>query len=282
LRKLLRFKSTIRCSLLLLAIGTNTALASAPKQKLVVVGGGSRPEAATARFVEWAGGDSSKILVLTWASEFGPPDHYFDRLESEIKRHTRSEVIHGVTLDEIAANRSALVHQIQSATGVYFTGGDQNLIMDALERDAGTFPNDPLAQLLRSRYAAGVVFGGTSAGTAIMSTPMLAGPADLTVIDGKTVGTRDGLGLVPGVIFDQHFLAHGRLPRLLGLVQLHPKKLGLGIDECTALLIEDSRFAEVVGCNQVIAIQSSGPYGKLELDPLDVGVRYDILTRTRL
>jgi cyanophycinase len=47
-----------------------------------------------------------------------------------------------------------------------------------------------------------------------------------------------GLGMVPGVIVDQHFLARDRRDRLLGALQQHPRLVGLGIDEGTALVVK--------------------------------------------
>ena len=40
-----------------------------------------------------------------------------------------------------------------------------------------------------------------------------------------------GLGVLPGVIVDQHFQQRNRLGRLLGLIAQNPGLLGLGVDE---------------------------------------------------
>ena len=37
-------------------------------EKLVLLGGGPRPEAALARFVEWSGGSRGHVLIVSWAS----------------------------------------------------------------------------------------------------------------------------------------------------------------------------------------------------------------------
>ena len=64
---------------------------------------------------------------------------------------------------------------------------------------------------------------------------MITGGGDHTVLDGQKVEVRAGLGLLPGVILDQHFLKRQRQNRLFGLVLDHPRLLGVGVDEGTAL-----------------------------------------------
>ena len=158
---------------------------------------------------------------------------------------------------------------------MFFSGGDQNRVMDVL-KDA------ELLQALRARYAAGVPFGGTSAGTAIMSSPMITGEGDFTVIDAAQVEVREGLGLVPGVIFDQHFVRRQRQNRLFGLVLAQPELLGLGIDEDTALLVTDDREAEVLGRGPVLVVDGRARPGALVVEPLPAGARYDLEQRRRL
>ena len=81
--------------------------------------------------------------------------------------------------------------------------------------------------------------------------------------------TTTGLGLVPGLIIDQHFVARRRLSRLLSAVIDHPKKIGVGIGEATAIIVHGQRFA-VMGQNSVIVIDprtaklSSPAMGKLQ------------------
>jgi cyanophycinase len=65
-----------------------------------------------------------------------------------------------------------------------------------------------------------------------------------------------GLGLIRDVIIDQHFAERGRIGRLLGAVAQNPRVLGIGIDEDTAIVIEDRRF-EVVGCGAVYIVDGT-------------------------
>ena len=118
--------------------------------------------------------------------------------------------------------------------------------------------DETLLAAVRRRYEAGVVFGGTSAGTAIMSKTMITGEGDFTVMDGSKVGVRAGIGLLDGVIVDQHFVKRQRENRLFGLVLASPSDRGAGIDEDTALLVTGGRDAEVVGTGIVVLVDRAG------------------------
>ena len=129
-----------------------------------------------------------------------------------------------------------------------------------------------LLRALKKSYEDGVVFGGTSAGTAIMSDKMITGEGDFTVIDGKQVEISQGLGLLPDdVIVDQHFIKRQRQNRLFGLILQNRRMYGIGIDEGAALLILDNRYGEVVGTSQVMIVNSSKKNGALNIFLLKPG-----------
>ena len=65
--------------------------------------------------------------------------------------------------------------------------------------------------------------------------------------------TTAGLGLAPGLIIDQHFIARRRMNRLLSAVIDHPNHLGVGIGEATAIIVRGKNFT-VMGENSVIVI----------------------------
>jgi cyanophycinase len=246
--------------------------------RLVVVGGGERPPEAMARFVAWGGGASARLLVVPWAS--GEPQGSCDAILGELRSHAPREAVcapfaplssegRAERLD--APSRARFLEQLAAASGVFFTGGDQARILDVLA-------DTDLLRAVRARHAEGVVFGGTSAGAAAMSLRMITGDGDFTVIDGRRVVVREGLGLLPGVIVDQHFVKRSRENRLFGLVLLHPEERGVGIDEDTALLVTDGRHAEVVGKGPVLLVDAHGP-DRLEVTILRAGQSVDLLQR---
>ena len=59
-----------------------------------------------------------------------------------------------------------------------------------------------------------------------------------------------GLGMLPGVIVDQHFQQRNRLGRLLSLIAQNPSLLGLGVDEDTAGVVGPDHVMEVIGRGQ--------------------------------
>lgn len=243
--------------------------------RLVLFGGGAFPPEAVDRFLDGAGGKAARILFVTWAS--GSPKEEISEFENYLAPRKIPTVEVSPTTVTIHAQKREFLAQLSRATAVFFTGGDQNRTAEVLDREEG------LREAFKKRYAEGVVFGGTSAGTAIMSDIMLTGEGDFSVIDGSTVGVHRGLGLLPPtVIVDQHFIVRQRENRLFGLVLNHPGSLGLGVDEPSALVIDDSRFAQAFGPTYVMTVSPLGPRLSLEIGLLENGARYDLLERKRL
>jgi cyanophycinase len=224
-----------------------------------------------ARFVDWAGGPSgARLLVVPWATS--EPQESFEALRQDLAPFAPQAIEAAPARPLTAAGKTVFLGQLRRATGVFFTGGDQARIMDVL-RDA------ELMAAVRERYRAGVVFGGTSAGAAVMSERMITGEGDFTVIDAAKVEVRPGLGLLGGVIVDQHFVKRQRENRLFGLVLAHPEERGLGIDEDTALLVEDGR-AEVVGSSVVVLVDAGADKDTLQLRLVRPGQGF-LVARTR-
>lgn len=249
-----------------------SSLTADARERLVLLGGGTRPPEALSRFAEWSGGRRARILVVAWASS--EPTESFASLREDFAPYQPDRMDLAPSPPLGRGEKAELGRQIERATGVFFSGGDQGRIMDVL-RDA------PLLESLRARYAAGVAFGGTSAGTACMSSLMITGDGDFTVIDADRVGVRAGMGLLPNVILDQHFIKRQRQNRLFGLILRHPGWLGLGIDEGSAMLVRDNRHAEVVGQTPVMVVDGREERGALMVQLLQPGDRFDIRKRKR-
>lgn len=198
-------------------------------QRLLLVGGGPRPAQALERLNAWAGGSSSRLLIVTWASGHG--EDAYRSVAADLSQAGAGAVLRA---PDPEAGREAVLRELSRASGVFFTGGDQNKLMRAIE-------DLRLGPTLRELHKNGLPMGGTSAGTAIMSPVMIAGPHALSA----------GLGLLPGTIVDQHFLARDRRLRLIAAARRHAGLLGIGIDEGSALTVEDGRIAEAFGPSPV-------------------------------
>ena len=240
------------------------------QQRLMVVGGGNRPAEATKKFVEWSGGVKSKILVITWAT--ADEDTGFEGAKKSFLEANAGDVVHAMTKPIDAAKRAKLVDQIREATGIYFGGGDQNRIMDVLK-------DEELLKMIRAKYAAGTPVGGTSAGAAVLSDPMMTGEADLKILDGNKVGVRGGLGLIPDIMWDQHFLVRQRHNRLFGFIMQNPRYLGVGIDEDNAVLVSNGRDLRVLGKTAVMFIDGRGRNGAMTVNVLRTGSCYNLKKR---
>jgi cyanophycinase len=238
--------------------------------RLVLLGGGRAPAPALARFVEWAGGPRARILVLPWGAE-GARDGF------EAVRDTLRPLAPGVVEAAPSAPlrddaRAELRRRLERATGIFLAGGDQQRLLDVLA-------DDVVAAALRARYRDGVPVASSSAGTAALSTLAITGEGDFAVIDARQVGVRAGLGLLPGVILDQHFIRRQRENRLFSLVLAHPRLLGVGIDESAALLVRGGRHAEAVG-GPVMAVDG-GHRAELRIYLLNPGDTFDLEKRKR-
>jgi cyanophycinase len=249
---------------------TLAALPASATERLVAFGGGPPPAAAVARFVDWAGQRQADILVISWASESAQLA-YADFSE-EIQPFHPGRVEPAPTPAELSRSKAAFLAQLRRATGVFFTGGDQNRVMDVLA-------DSDLLPALRQRYHDGVVFGGTSAGTAILSHRMFTGRGNFDVVDPRAVEMREGLGLITQAVIDQHFFKRRRENRLFSTMLKGPEPLGLGIDEGGALAVVDGRYAQVLGPKSVMIVDAKAQPGKLTVQLLRSGETFDLVER---
>jgi len=175
----------------------------------------------------------------------------------------------------------------------------QSRIVDVFRpRGAAT----PAHDALMARFRDGAVVAGSSAGAAIMSDPMIAGGSTREALrlgaqqretsssdedDDAPSGVliEPGIGFLRHAIVDQHFLARGRIGRLIAaVVDLERFDLGFGIDENTALVVDGSVVAPV-GASGVIVVDEKGATRSasgvtgLGLHLLGTGDSFDIDTR---
>jgi cyanophycinase len=152
------------------------------------------------------------------------------------------------TTDRAQANRDEFIEPLKRATGVWFGGGRQWRIVDAYE---GTATWRAFHEVLRR----GGVIGGSSAGATIQGDYLARGNplGNWNII---AEGYERGFAFLPGVAIDQHFTQRGRSPDMQTLIQTFPQLLGIGIDESTALVVQQST-ASVMGKNAVYFFNTS-------------------------
>ena len=101
--------------------------------------------------------------------------------------------------------------------------------------------------------------GGTSAGASILAEHMIAFGTGGSTPKQRMSQLSVGLGLLQGVVIDQHFEQRNRYGRLLSLVAQSPSLLGIGVDEDTAAVIRDGDQLEVVGRGAVTVVDGAAP-----------------------
>ena len=95
------------------------------------------------------------------------------------------------------------------------------------------------ARRIHRAHDRGAVVAGTSAGASIMSQFMISMGDEGITPRQRTSQLTAGLGLLEGVIIDQHFDQRARYGRLMSMVAASPNLLGIGIDEDTAVEVHD-------------------------------------------
>jgi cyanophycinase len=139
---------------------------------------------------------------------------------------------------------------VEKASLIFFTGGDQLRITSIL---GGT----PLYAALKKKYEDGCIFVGTSAGASVMSDTMVTAGEDEESPKKWALNMAPGLGLIKGVIIDQHFAQRGRIGRLLVGVAENPQSIGVGIDEDTAIVVTRDGNLRVIGSSAVYIVDGS-------------------------
>ncbi|WP_436374818.1 cyanophycinase [Cytobacillus sp. BC1816] len=284
-------KKWIVFTLLLLLFGsTGTSEIHAKKNSedikgnLVIAGGalGSTNRDVYQKFIDLAGGtEQAKIGIIPAASGSLKSSYAFKKdllsygvMESSVEiLPVSSHDFSGTEEDESSWKKNSesreLAEKIEGMTGIWFVGGDQLKITDALLKKNGK--NSKTLDAIWKIYRDGAVLGGTSAGAAIMSDVMITGGDSLGGFNQEftnkersnssgeyaPVYIEKGLGFFQWGIVDQHFDERARLGRLAATaIKSKPRDLAYGVDENTAMIVN----------NQMQTIEVTGRSGVAVLD----------------
>lgn len=218
---------------------------------VLLIGGAEdkfRDKVILSSFAELTGGPDGHVVVISTASSLG-----------EVATATYRDLflslgigrVSGIHPEERAdANAAEAVELLTGATGVFLTGGNQSRLTQVV---AGT----RLADALANAHDRGVPIAGTSAGASALGAHMVAFGRPGPTPKNRMVHLAAGLGLVPGVVIDQHFEQRGRIGRLLALVAQSPALLGIGIDEDTCAVVGADRTISVLGRGAVTILDGA-------------------------
>lgn len=211
-----------------------------------LAGGGNLAPLTLQRFVEQAGGRGAPIVVVPFAGGAAEGDRHrqaFEALGAQV-----------TVLTGAAERREAELAAMRGANGLYFPGG----LVEKLLSDMG-----PFEAAARAAWLSGCVIGGSSAGAMAWGDRVIVrGEAEAVSAAGLDeakggAAIRPGLGLLSGTIVDPHFRERGRLHRLW-LAAGETGRLGLGLDEDTAVVVTGSGTVRVVGPGTVTLIRPEG------------------------
>ncbi len=240
---------------------------------LVIVGGGGMPPNLMEQFVALAGGPQSARLVYIPCAE----EDTVSSEQSMLDTWKNMGVLHTAlvhTKDRRQANADEVfLEPLKAATGIWFGGGRQWNLADSYY---GTQAHGLMKQVLQR----GGVIGGSSAGASIQAR-YLARATPIENFEIMAPGyERGGLGFIGGVAIDQHFTQRKRHRDMTQLVDRYPQLLGIGIDETTAIIVQQSR-ADVVGRGQVHFYDRTQPVvpGLPDFTALRAGEAYDLAAR---
>lgn len=201
------------------------------------------------KFISLAGGDRAEILIIPVASDYPEfaADVYMQAFRNmgvqnpRVLRATSRQDVFEAKADEL----------LDGVTGIIMTGGDQMRLVSIL---GGT----EFSQKMREKAKeTNIVVAGTSAGAAGMSSSMIVRGASTPHPHKNSVRLSPGLGLLKNIIIDQHFTERGRISRLITAVSYNPYNLGIGIDENTAIILDNEGVMEVIGEGAVTIVDGS-------------------------
>ncbi len=200
------------------------------------------------RFVELAGGINARIVIIAAASSYEDlVGRRYMALFTELGAAS-AEVLQA--RDRTEARHPLPAEQIANATGLFITGGDQLKLTALL---GGT----PLAEAIRRCHRDGGVIAGTSAGASVAPEHMLAYGGSGIAPRKAMMQFAPGLGLVTGLVVDQHFGARNRAGRLMTAIAYNPDLIGIGLDEDTAVQIDPDGHLTVIGRGSVMVVDGT-------------------------
>lgn len=227
-----------------------TASNGASNRTLIIIGGHEDKEGKKDILREVAhrirGG---KLVVTTVASH--EPEGYFESYQKAFDGLGVGQLEELDITERSEASLDRKVHMLDDAAGLFFTGGDQLKITSQIG-------DTPISHRIEEIYYSGGLIAGTSAGASVMCETMLVRGTARESYKIGDLHMAPGLGLIKNAIIDQHFAERGRMGRLLGAVAQNPRVLGIGIDEDTAIVVENESCFYVLGSGAVYVVDGAG------------------------
>lgn len=217
----MRTKYKLLTLVTILGLGLGISQSAQAQQTLLLVGGGNRPTKALQEWIQARPQTIPKVMIITWASA-GKKEQYETSITQDLKNIGVKDFLYSREVD--AGNKNQFLNELSLATHIFFSGGNQKLIMQTLQ-------DVELMKAVQDVYwKKAIPIAGTSAGTAVQAELMMVG-------DGQPL--EKGLGFLPKSVIDQHFFKRGREERLRQFMKQAPVNfVGLGVDEDGSILLK--------------------------------------------
>lgn len=218
-------------------------------KKIKEMEGESSDRVILPKIIEYAGGSESRIELLTCATNI--PDEVWEDYSDIFKKLGVDFIGNLFIRDKDVANKDETLKRIEKADMLLFSGGDQGNIGYSLK-------DTKAHELMMTRYLHdNIIIAGTSAGAMALSEEIILGDKEGYIYKKDDLMMGEGLGFLNQAIIDTHFTQRARMERLAEAIALYPEKVGIGVGEDTALVINDGNDCEVIGSGKVILIEGS-------------------------
>ena len=200
--------------------------------------------------VRESGGIDANIVIIPTASSI-PVEVGENYMTAFTKLGCKNVTVLDIRSEEDSEKQTS-IDLIKKANCVMFSGGNQSKITDKI---GGT----TIHEILMNRYKneSGFVIAGTSAGAMVMANKMIAGGSATEAFIKGAVTMYNGLGLIPELIIDTHFIKRGRFGRQSEAVAKFPNLIGIGLAEDTGMIIKNGENCTMIGSGMAIIFDGS-------------------------
>ena len=201
-------------------------------------------EGILSRVVKESGGSDATIIVIPTASSI--PEEVGENYLTAFGKLGCTNVTVMDIRERKHSEDSKNIALMKKANCVMFSGGNQSKITEHIG-------GSTLHKIMQQRYKEeAFVIAGTSAGAMCMSEEMITGGGIKEAFTKGATHMGKGMGFIPELVIDSHFIRRGRFGRLAEAVAKFPNLIGVGLAEDTGLVIKECNVIEVIGSGMVI------------------------------
>jgi cyanophycinase len=198
---------------------------------LFILGGSSTCQVMYDEYFRIAGGPNARVIHIPSATRTFEEIPDLREYYCEFYEQNPASFAFLHTYDRAVAADPRFAQPLDSATGVWFGGGSQNLL-------AELFLGTEVVLAIHRVLERGGIVSGTSSGAAIMADAMICRGYD-------EVELGQGFALYPRAIVDSHFTGRERQKRLPRAVLQRPDHIGVGVDEKSALVLHGNHIGVI-------------------------------------